>query len=164
MSYSECFGDSEKLLMGSRFSELQPWWSPRSSTRLCPDVHCLVLFRLSAAQMGKIMAVCATASSPPHVFLHKCFKQVLVRNNFSLKMPWIEQWNRVAAVPPRTWWDMGLLRAKYEVRLSHSSENICQLQASKGNYYIGLKVSFSCINNALWIALSRYSCILCLTS
>lgn len=70
----------------------------------------------------------------------------------------------MAAVPPRTRCDVGLLLAKYEVRLSHSSENICWLRASRGNYYIGLKVLFSCINNASWITLSRYSYILRLTS
>lgn len=93
ISYSKYFGDSEKLLMEFRFPDFQPWWT--YPVQVIPGYALIhtqtVLFILDLlmprGKMGKIMTVYANTSSRPHVLFCRCFKLVLVRNNFSLKMP-----------------------------------------------------------------------------
>lgn len=80
-----------------------------------------------------------------------------------LRKEGFQQWNRVAVVPQTLVWCMGLLLAKYEVRLSHYLENIWQLQFSRGNC-IGLKVFIFWDYCPSWTTLSRNSCVLCLDS
>lgn len=128
----------KKLVMEFMFLDVQPWWAHRArviagcALMQSQSISFILNLLMLRGKMGKIVAIYENTSSHPSVLLCRCFNLVLeIISILMSKGNLVPEKRQISAAKQGrsstseiSVWYVGLLLAKYEVRLSHYLENI----------------------------------------